>query len=165
MLTMAAVVLCVLIAGCRDEPEQEQPVGSFVAYVDGVLADTLEGAASFVRDERGRVGALELDAVDSTEGFSLELEPLPPAPRTYVVHQRRPSNAAPTVRAFLDVQHYSFLATAGTLHVEEASARHLLGSFRFEMEAPVEVPFDEPQPVTVQGQFEATPSTSPSSAP
>lgn len=157
---LLALMLLLEAVSCRTEPAPEVPPGAFEARVQGVLADTVRGEATYRTDAEGRLAHLELDASDSSEGLSFELEPLPRAPRDYVVPHRRPGGQAPAVRAYLDVRGHSFRARAGTLHVERASARRLEGTFRLQMEAPVEAPYDEWQPIVVRGQFDAAPASS-----
>ncbi len=87
---LAAVALAVAAAvglgGCGDEGGSARlAAGRYEATSEGALAGALAGEAVYRLDDAGRLVGLELGAAGAPTGLSIELAPLPPAPRTYEI--------------------------------------------------------------------------------
>jgi hypothetical protein len=108
--------------------------------VEGAVTDTLAGAVHH-RTTDGRLIGIELGQRNG-DGLSIELEPHPPATRSYAVIGRElfgmeRAGDTPGVRAFLTVEGTQFRATAGSLHVQRVDEETIGASFSFAMEGKV----------------------------
>ncbi|MFB6247275.1 MAG: hypothetical protein ABEL97_01750 [Salinibacter sp.] len=126
-----------LWVGCegRGTPP-DVPAGRFTAHVAGAVSDTLRGTAHVRRAGKTLTG-LELGARDGP-GLSIELEPQPPALRTYEVVEptlfrlERP-DSRPGALAFLTLRHARFESTDGTIELTYVGDDQIGGTFSFRM--------------------------------
>jgi hypothetical protein len=134
------------------------PAGQFTAYVTGAVDDTLSGTAHSRRAD-GALTGLELGARDGP-GLSIELEPQPPALRTYRVLEpelfrlERPEGT-PAVLAFLSLEHAQFEATDGTLELTYVGEDQVGATFSFRMEGRFDDGGGEDASVEVTGAVNA----------
>jgi hypothetical protein len=150
-----------LLAGCAGKgTPPDVPAGRFTAHVEGSVSDTLTGAVNYRMAEGALVG-LELGPKDGP-GLSMELEPQPPALRTYEVidaelfNTERPESP-PGILAFLTVGEGRFEATDGTLELTYLNDEQVGATFSFLMEGDFEDgPSDAPS-VKVTGSLNAPP--------
>lgn len=158
----ALLGLCGLVlAGCEGEgTPPDVSAGQFTAHVEGSVSDTLTGPVHYRMDEGALVG-LELGGKDGP-GLSIELEPQPPALRTYEVidaelfRTERPESL-PGILAFLTVGEARFEATDGTLELTYLNDEQVGATFSFLMEGDFEDgPSDAPS-VKVTGSLNAPP--------
>lgn len=150
-----------LLAGCQGKGQPpEVAEGTFTAYVEGTLADTITGKAHY-RTRNDTLRAFELGRRDGS-GLSLEVEPHPLGLHTYEVVSselfggRRPGQS-PGVMAFLTVGNGRFTADDGTLELTYVDDEEVGAEFSFEMEGGfVGAPVDEAS-VEVTGVFSTLP--------
>ena len=150
-----------LLAGCEGKgTPPDVSAGRFTVHVEGSVSDTLTGPAHYRMDDGALVG-LELGPKDGA-GLSMELEPQPPALRTYEVidaelfNMERPESP-PGVLAFLTVGEARFEATDGTLELTYLNDEQVGATFSFLMEGDFEDgPSDGPS-VKVTGSLNAPP--------
>jgi hypothetical protein len=150
-----------LLVGCEGKgTPPEVPAGRFTAHVEGSVSDTLTGPAHYRMDDGALVG-LELGAKDGP-GLSMELEPQPPALRTYEIIDAELFNmeragSPPGLLAFLTVGTAQFEATDGSLELTYLNDEQVGASFSFLMEGDYENgPSDAPS-VKVTGTLNAPP--------
>lgn len=150
-----------LIVGCEEKgTPPDVPAGQFAAHVEGSLNDTLTGPVHYRMDE-GKLVGLELGPKDGP-GLSIELEPQPPALRTYEVIEadlfttERPENT-PGILAFLTVDAARFEATDGSLELTYLNDEQLGATFSFLMEGEYENGPSEAPSVKVTGSLNAPP--------
>jgi hypothetical protein len=160
-------VVCLLLlgpgllgGGCegRGTPP-DVPSGEFTAHVDGSVSDTLTGAAHHRLSDDGALVGLELGAQDGP-GLSIELEPQPPALRTYEVVDAelfgvdRPEQP-PGAMAFLTLKTARFEAVDGTFELTYVDEEQIGATFSFQMQGEYEQgPGDAPS-VAVTGALNA----------
>lgn len=150
-----------LLGGCegRGSPP-DVAAGEFTAHVRGAIDDTIAGPVHYRMRGDSLVG-LELGAKDGP-GLSIELEPHPPALRTYDVinwelFNRDRAGSPPGVVAFLTVDEAQFETTDGTLDLTYVDDEWLGATFSFQMEGEfVESPSERPA-VEVSGALNASP--------
>ena len=150
-----------LLVGCKGTgTPPDVPAGRFTACVEGSVRDTLTGPVYYRMDDGALVG-LELGPKDGA-GLSMELEPQPPALRTYEVidaelfNTERPDHPPGTL-AFLTVDDARFEATDGTLELTYLNDEQVGATFSFLMEGNFkEGPSDAPS-VQVTGSLNAPP--------
>ena len=134
---------------------------TFEAMTEGVVESSLAGTATFRMDDEGNLVGIELVHIDdSTRGISIELEPRPPAARTYEVIdlslmgvERADSQVG--FIAFFESGAHSFQASSGTLQITQADASEAYGTFEIDMEGQTDQGIIEGG-VTVRGSFQAT---------
>lgn len=151
-----------LLAGCEGKgTPPDVPAGRFTAHVEGSVSDTLTGPVHYRMDNGSLVG-LELGPKDGA-GLSMELEPQPPALRTYeaidaeLFNTERPESP-PGILAFLTVGEGRFEATDGTLELTYLNDEQMGATFSFLMEGDYENgPSDAPS-VKVTGSLNAPPA-------
>jgi hypothetical protein len=150
-----------LLGGCegRGSPP-DVPAGEFTAHVRGTVDDTIAGPVHYRMKSDSLVG-LELGAKDGP-GLSIELEPQPPALRTYEVVDwtlfgKDRSESPPGLVAFLTVDEAKFEATDGTLELTYVDDERVGATFSFQMEGEfVDGPSENPT-VEVSGALNAPP--------
>jgi len=155
------VLIASLLVGCegRGTPP-EIPAGRFTAHVEGSVSDTLAGPVHY-RMKDGTLVGLELGTKEGA-GLSMELEPRPPALRTYAVIEAELFNtdrpeSAPGILAFLTVDAAQFEATDGSLELTYLNDEQVGATFSFLMEGDYENgPSDAPS-VKVTGALNAPP--------
>lgn len=156
-----------LVSGCgpgRSSYDMSWLMGAsstFEATTEGAVDGSLAGTATFRTNANGDLVGVDLVHIDdTTRGLSIELDPLPPAARTYEVVDpslldvARPGDEA-GFTAFFESGVHSFHAARGTLQITDANATEAYGTFTIEMEG---------QPaqgsagggITVEGTFQAT---------
>lgn len=157
----ALFLIGLLLAGCEGKGRLPNvSAGQFTAHVDGAVRDTLTGPVHYRVKDDSLVG-LELGAKDGP-GLSIELEPQPPALRTYEVinwelfNRERPGSL-PGVVAFLTVDEARFETTDGTLELTYVGDEQVGARFNFQMDGEfVEGPSEVPS-VEVTGSLNAPP--------
>jgi hypothetical protein len=150
-----------LLGGCegRGSPP-DVPAGEFTAYVRGAVSDTIAGPVHYRVRGDSLVG-LELGAKNGP-GLSIELEPQPPALRTYEVVDAELFGTTQTgsssgVMAFLTTGEARFEATDGTLELTYVNDERVGATFTFQMEGEfVEGPSERPA-VKATGALNAPP--------
>jgi hypothetical protein len=150
-----------LLGGCegRGSPP-DVAAGEFTAHVRGAVDDTIAGPVHY-RMKSDSLVALELGPKDGP-GLSIELEPQPPALRTYEVVDwtlfgRNRPGSPPGVVAFLTVDDAEFETTDGTLDLTYVDDEWVGATFSFQMEGEfVEGPSERPA-VEVSGALNASP--------
>ena len=150
-----------LLVGCGGKgTPPDVPAGRFTAHVVGSVSDTLTGQVHYRMDDGALIG-LELGAREGP-GLSIELEPRPPALRTYEVIEAELFNtdrpeSAPGILAFLTVDAAQFEATDGSLELTYLNDEQVGATFFFLMEGDFENgPSDAPS-VKVTGALNAPP--------
>lgn len=148
-----------VLVGCEEKGSPPGvPSGTFTARVEGTLTDTLTGPVHY-RTNEGALTGLELGSEEGP-GLSIELEPHPPALRTYEVIESelfgmdRPETS-PAVMAFLTLDGARFDATDGTLELTYVSEDQVGASFTFQMEGTADATPAEPLSVEVTGSLNA----------
>jgi len=150
-----------LITGCEGKGNLPNvPAGQFTARVEGAVSDTLTGVVHYRSKEDSLVG-LELGGKDEP-GLSIELEPEPPALRTYEVvdwtlfNRNRP-NSPPGAVAFFTANKARFEAVDGTLELTYVGEERIGAQFTFLMEGEfTEGPSEMPS-VEITGSLNAPP--------
>jgi hypothetical protein len=155
------VVSGLLFTGCEGKGSLPNvPAGQFTARVQGALSDTLRGPVHY-RSKGDSLVGLELGAKDEP-GLSIELEPQPPALRTYEVINwellnRSPPGTPPGTVAFLTVDEAQFKATDGSLELTYVDEEQIGAQFTFLMEGEfTEGPSEMPS-VEITGSLNAPP--------
>ena len=150
-----------LLVGCEGKgTPPDVSAGQFTAHVEGSVSDTLTGPVHYRMDDGALVG-LELGPKDGA-GLSMELEPQPPALRTYEVVDAELFNmeragSPPGILAFLTVGEARFEATDGSLELTYLNDEQVGATFSFLMEGDFEDgPSDAPS-VKVTGSLNAPP--------
>lgn len=134
---------------------------TFEATTEGAVDGSLAGTATLRTDENGHLVGIELVHIDdTTRGISIELDPRPPAARTYEVVDPRllgigRGDEEAGFTAFFESDAHSFQAVRGTLQITEATASEAFGTFTIEMDGQAAQGIADGS-VTVQGTFEAT---------
>lgn len=150
------------LVGCTEKgtPPSVSP-GQFAAHVNGAITDTLTGPVHY-RAKDDSLFRLELGR-ENGPGLSIELEPRPPALRTYEVvdwkmfNLERPG-AAPGTMGFLTVDGARFESTDGSFELTYVGGEQVGATFTFQMKGEfVEGPSDVPG-VEVTGTLNALPA-------
>jgi hypothetical protein len=155
-------------AGCgpQERPAGQLPdpgdvaEGSFEATVQGTDAYTLEGAATFRLDARGRLTGVELDGAAPADGVSFELEAAPLAPRRYLAAaQAATEGDGGTLRfaGYLDHDGRSYASVDGLLQLTEVEPALLHGAFEVRLQSLPDDGDPDPPEVILTGAFQATP--------
>jgi hypothetical protein len=162
------LLLGAVVGGCGGGQDGSYDMGwllgassTFEATTEGAVDGSLVGTATLRMDKNGHLVGIELVHIDdTTRGISIELDPRPPAARTYSVIDpsllgvgRGDDEAGFT--AFFESTVHSFQAERGTLQITEASASEAYGTFTIEMEGQAAQGIANSS-VTVEGTFEAT---------
>lgn len=156
----AALTLSVLLLiGCGGKGQMpDVPAGQFDVTVKGGVSDTLSGPVHYRAKGDSLVG-MELGPRDGP-GLSIELEPQPPALRTFEVVDAELFGTTQTgsssgVMAFLTTGEARFAATDGTLDLTYVGNEQVGATFSFQMEGEfVESPSERPA-VEVTGALNA----------
>jgi hypothetical protein len=150
-----------LFVGCEGKgTPPDVPAGRFTVHVEGSVSDTLTGPVHYRMSDGALVG-LELGPEDGA-GLSIELEPQPPALRTYEVidaelFEMERAESAPGVLAFLTIGEARFETTDGSLELTYLNDEQVGATFSFLMEGDFEDgPSDAPS-VKVTGSLNAPP--------
>ncbi len=151
-----------LLVGCTEKGTPPNvPAGQFAARVNGAVNDTLEGSVHY-RTNNDSLTGLELGP-ENGAGLSIELEPRPPALRTYEVVNwellglERPG-APPGVVGFLTVNRAQFESTDGSFTLTYVGDEQVGATFTFQMKGEFgQGPSDVPA-VEVTGTLNALPS-------
>jgi hypothetical protein len=148
-----------LFVGCEEKGSRpDVPAGTFTVRIDGALSDTLTGPVHY-RTSKDSLTGFELGA-ENGPGVSIELEPQPPALRTYEVIEselfdmERPE-APPGVMAFLTLDAAQFHAVDGTLELTYVSEDRVGATFTFQMEGTADVAPAEPLSIEATGTLDA----------
>lgn len=157
---LVLLLAAVLSAGCggRGTPP-DVPSGEFTAYVDGSLADTLSGPVHHRVTTEGALTGIELGEKGGP-GVSIDLEPQPPALRTYEVIESelfgldRPGHP-PATLAFLTLDGARFEAVDGTFELTYVNDDQVGATFTFQMEGEYEGPASDGPSVEVTGVLNA----------
>lgn len=150
-----------LVVGCMEKGTPPSvSTGRFVAHVNGTINDTLKGPVHY-RTKGDSLSGLELGP-ENGAGLSIELEPRPPALRTYEVvnwellNLERPG-AAPGAMGFLTVGGARFESIDGSFELTYLGSDQVGATFTFQMEGEfVQGPSESPA-VAVTGTLNATP--------
>ncbi len=147
--------------GCESKGNRPNvPAGQFTAHVKGALSDTLTGPVHY-RSKGDSLVGLELGTKDGP-GLSIELEPQPPALRTYEVvnwelFNRDRSESPPGAVAFLTVEEARFEATDGSLELTYVNDEQIGAKFTFQMQGNYVAGPSEAPSVEVSGALNAPP--------
>lgn len=158
-----------LAVGCSEGsgPPPDVASGRYTAHVSGGVVDTLSGPVRYRTDD-GRLVALELGEQQAS-GFSIELDPRPPALRTYSVlppalfrrEGRSPSDTSgrrpASALAFLALGPARLHATGGTLEVTYVGEEQVAGTFTFRMRGGYQNSPDDNLTARVTGTLHALP--------
>lgn len=157
---IVVVMAGTLVMGCEGTGTPPNvPSGDFTAYVEGSVSDTLSGEARYRTTEEGAISTVEL-AAKGEPGLSIELEPQPPALRTYEIVAAElfgleRKGQPPGAMAFLSVKNAQFYAVDGTFELTYVSDEEIGATFSFQMNGEFEeVPSDAPS-VDVNGVVNA----------
>jgi len=156
---LSTLLLGLLFAGCGGQgTEPGVAEGRFAAYVEGGVTDTLRGKAHARHSGNTLVG-LELGKEDGP-GLSIELEPHPPALRTYDVvdaelFQMERPDTPPEALAFLCLDRARFAATEGTLELTYVSDEQVGATFTFQMDGAFDEGGSDVVSVEVTGEVNA----------
>lgn len=150
-----------LLVGCGGRGTlPDVPAGRFTAQIQGAVSDTISGPVHY-RTRDDSLVALELGPKDGP-GLSIELDPQPPALRTYEVvagklfGTDRPGSA-PGVMAFLTTGEARFETTDGTLELTYVGDERVGATLTFQMEGEVGSGPSETLSVEVIGALNALP--------
>lgn len=158
---VALTLSVLLLIGCGGEGQKlDVPAGQFKASVKGAISDTLSGPVHYRARGDSLVG-LEL-GMRTGPGLSIELEPHPPALRTYEVVTGKlfgtnRSGSTSDVMAFLATDEAQFEATGGSLELTYVDDEQVGATFTFEMEGEFAKGPSESPAVEVTGALNAPP--------
>jgi hypothetical protein len=150
-----------LFAGCGGRgTEPGVPEGRYTAFVQGAVTDTLRGAAHARHRDSMLVG-LELGG-EGGPGLSIELDPLPPALRTYDVvdaetFQIDGDDTSPEGLALLQLDEANFEAVGGTIEFAYVSEEQVGATFTFQMDGAFNEGGGDDVSVEVTGELNAPP--------
>lgn len=157
---LVLLLATLLWGGCegRGTPP-DVPSGEFTAYVNGSLADTLSGAVHHRLTEDGALTGIELGTKDGP-GLSVDLEPMPPALRTYEIIEAElfgleRAGGAPGAMAFLSLDGMQFQAVDGTVELTYVDDDQIGATFTFQMEGEYNGPASDEPSVEVTGVLNA----------
>jgi len=148
-----------LFAGCGGRgTEPDVSEGRFTAYVGGGVTDTLRGAAHARHRDSMLVG-LELGD-EGGPGLSIELDPRPPALRTYdvvdaEVFQMEGDDTSPEGLALLQLDEANFEAVSGTIELTYVSEEQVGATFAFQMNGAFKERGSDDVSVEVTGEVNA----------
>jgi hypothetical protein len=164
LLPSAPIVLLFLLlaSGCGSDKgtPPDVNIGRFNAELDGAFDRSVHGEARY-RITDGDLTGLEL-VIDSTTGFSVELEPGPIRRTTYQVVEwellsvDRPGGR-PGTMAFLESRDGSFESVDGMVDITYEEGDAIGGTFEFEMSGTLKELPDAPTSLSARGRWIATP--------
>jgi len=131
-------LLSSVVAGCRGGSDSVDVVpGQYVMEIHGAVTDSLRGPAHY-RIEQEHLAGFELGGRNDP-GLSLDLEPLPPVPRTYEVLEEEfftadRAEGAAGVMGFLTTETARFQAEEGSLTVAYVDGEGIGATFSFRMD-------------------------------
>jgi len=160
--------LALMAVGCgggRGTPP-DVAAGRYTARISGGLVDTLTGSARY-RMDAGQLVALELGE-RGAPGLSIELDPRPPALRTYSVlapalfrqegRTRTDTTEHPaSALTFMEVGPARLHATGGALEVAYIGEERVAGTFTLRMQGGFRNSPDDDLTVRVTGRLHALP--------